>query len=390
MSKKEIKIASIENFIFSKYDLRMNILSREIEYKNKGSDQFKLLNINDLMYELLHAGFKGFREDFQILLASSRIQRYDPLEYYYQTLDPYEPRTEPDYILELSKYVITDNPEWFKVAIKKFLIQVVAQALGKIPFNKFCFTLVGSQHDGKTSLIEWLIPAELARYSRKGFDFGSKESKFSLIQNMFINLDELASFDKKHINKLFKSVLSECSVKFRPLYSNMEESHPRRASFFASTNEDVFLTDETGNVRWLVFRIVQINHDHGGPNGYGNIPKDRLWAQMYFLLSSGFDFNFSEEEIRIIEKENLKYTKITPEVEYIRKFIQKSDKHETGSDFKTALEILEYLQRYGLTRSNEIFIGKALTSEGFVKRSKYFKNIGHSLHGYWIKYHREN
>src|SRR5690606_11930413 len=126
----------------------------------------------------------------------------------------------------------------------------------------------------------------------------SKEGLFSLTQNFLINLDELASFEKKELNNEFKSVLSESMVRYTPKFANQETTVLRRASFLASTNVMEFLTDETGNVRWVPFVVNSINHDFGGKNGYAaNVDINKVWAQAYSLLKSGFDHQLTPLEI---------------------------------------------------------------------------------------------
>lgn len=93
-----------------------------------------------------------------------------------------------------------------------------------------------------------------------------------LSENFIINLDELAIFDKKEINYL-KSLLSKDRVKIRRPFATRATSDARRASFFGSTNNNVFLTDETGSVRWLCFEIDSIDFAY-----IKNVDIDQVWG----------------------------------------------------------------------------------------------------------------
>jgi predicted P-loop ATPase len=155
------KIARLEKYLFDKYDLRINIITNDLESKLKEEKVFSLLNLADIHYELSHAGFTRYREDLNTLFASSEIERFDPFKDYFESLKKYNPSTDPDYILELTSFIETDNQKWFKIAFKKFLVQMAGQCLAYIEFNKHCLTLVGRQHDGKTTFLEWLIPLRL-------------------------------------------------------------------------------------------------------------------------------------------------------------------------------------------------------------------------------------
>ncbi len=390
MKKSNTKIAQIEDYIFSKYDLRINVITQELEAKNKKEKHFKSLNINDLYYELSHAGFARYKDELATILGSSIITRFDPFGDYFEKLKPYIQDKEADHILMLAKFVKTDDQDWFEIVLKKFLVQVVGQALNLVEFNKHCLTFVGNQHDGKTTFLDFLVPDSLKRYVKKGFDFGkSKEAKFSLIQNLIINLDELASFEKRELNNEFKSILSESYVKFRPLYSNQEATFMRKASFVASTNQQEFLTDETGNVRWLIFSVANIKHDNGGPSGYNQqIHIDRVWAQALYLFKNNFDYNFNKTEIQKIEVRNRAYCKSSDEAEYIRRYLKPAHKTDEGAEFLVTSEITELLRRNGLLGSNRNFIGKALRSEGYKLTSSYNSKKGYTEKGYWVIYDR--
>lgn len=384
------KIARLENYLFHKYNLRINIITNELEGKLINDKEFEFINLSDIHYELSHAGFTRYREDLNTLFASSRIERFDPFKDYFEKLPIYDTASDPDYIQELTKFIVTESQKWFEIVFKKFLVQMAGQSIGSIDFNKHCLTFVGRQHDGKTTFLEWIVPSKLRGYIKKGFDFGGKkEAKFSLVQNILINLDELASFDRKELNNEFKSVLSESIVKFRPLYSNQEVTFKRRASFTASTNQLEFLTDETGNVRWLIFKITKILHDNGGQGGYTkNVNLDKVWAQAYHLLNAGFEYNLTKNEVEFLEKENKKFVKTTDEMEFIRSFFQPSDEKSESSEFMTTKDITDTLIRHGITRTNRNFVGKALRAEGFHIASKYYPEKKYSIKGYWVTYDR--
>lgn len=42
----------------------------------------------------------------------------------------------------------------------------------------------------------------------------------------------------------------------------VKQIEPKRASIWGSTNKAEFLTDVTGSVRWLCFRVREINWDY--------------------------------------------------------------------------------------------------------------------------------
>lgn len=379
-------IHRIQYYLFAEHEYRINTVSNQLERKNKNATDWELVNMADIELELFEYGLTGFKDPLRALFGSKLIPKYDPFSTYFDSLPVWD-KSQPDYIDQLANYVHTDDQAWWKLMFKKWLVRAVGQAVGLIPFNKQCLTLVGKQNDGKTTFLDFLIPKGLKDYAKKGFDFGSKEGKFSLIQNFFINLDELASFDKRELNNEFKTVLSESTVKFRLLFQNIETPFPRRASFVASTNQFEFLTDETGNVRWLPFVVKHIQHDAGGPNGYAAVMDiDRVWAQAQALLKDpSFNCNMTPDEINHQELLNRRFLRTTTEMEVISKYYLPSERGDVEATFCTASDIEEYLRGKVSLRLHRTQIGKAMQVLCFNQVTNYNGKKGYSEKGYYIK-----
>lgn len=376
----------LQDYMFTKHDYRINLISNQLERKPIGEKDWELVNIYDVDVELYTEGFKAFKDPIRALFASKMIVKYDPFITYFEGL-PVWNSTKPDYIEQLASYVQTDDTWWWNQMFKKWLVRCVGQAIGTLPFNKQCLTLVGKQNDGKTTFLDFLVPQALQNYVKKGFDFGSKDGKFSLVQNFLVNLDELASFDKKELNNEFKSILTESTVKYRPLFQNTEVPFQRRASFVASTNQFEFLTDETGNVRWLPFVVKDIKHDAGGPNGYGSmIDMDNVWSQAYALSKDpSFKCEMNQEEISHQGDLNKRFLRTTTEMEVISKYFAPSSKDEPESVFMTPSEMEEYLKGRVSLRLHRNQLGRALQTMGYEQTSNYNSNTKQSQKGYSIR-----
>lgn len=383
------QIIRVRRFLEARYELRINIISDQIEVKRKSAEEpFQPVNEADLLYELCAFGFKrGVKEEFKTLLASSHVRRFDPFRDYFETLPPYDPIGEPDYMEQLAGYVTTSNPEWWKMQFPMWIVRAVAQALNRIDFNKQCFTLVGAQGDGKTSFLEHLIPQPLKYYYMDGYDFSDKkEGQRALSQNFVITLDELASFKRDELNNAFKAVLSTKSVRMRLLFQNNLTSIPRRASFTATTNQSDFLTDETGNVRWLVFRVLGINHDDGGPKGYCSVPIDRVWAMAYYLLNSNlYDYMMSRDDLARQEGYNRSFLRQSVELDFLSSHFIPAEKGQAGALFMTGGEITEEVQRGLSLKLHSRGVGQALRMLGFQEASQYRGEHKYSVKGYYVK-----
>jgi hypothetical protein len=376
-----LKFQELKKYIFGKWEVRFNEVAIRFEARQKGTNKWEELNINDLYVELLEQGHNGLDAKVIPLLRSSQVPTYDPINKYFEELPAWTEGLDPDYISELASYVKVQDRQWFNTQFKKMFVRTVACGIGLIPFNKHCFTLKGAQNDGKSWFIRFLCPPALKHYITEYVEL-SKDGQIALASNFIINLDELASFTKNDIKQIKKFITTD-SAKVRPPFGKVAEVFNRKASFFASTNDNEFLTDVTGNVRWLVFEIEGIQHDDGGPNGYNqNIDMDKVWSQAYALLKSGYKFQLTKEEIKYSEKINSSFMVVSFEQELIQEIFTPAEKGTPGAEFFTSAEIAKEIDGKLNRRISEVAIGRALTALGFRKCTS---SIGraYSVYGYW-------
>ena len=191
-------------------------------------------------------------------------------------------------------------------------------------------------------------------------------------------MDELATLSKAEINSL-KSFISKDKINIRLPFAKRSSVHPRRANFIGSTNNDEFLTDETGSVRWLCFELTgTFNFDYKTEIDINNI-----WKEAYKLYKSGFEYQLTPSEIKENEEANNRFMVASQEVQLIRKYYKPATR-QTGS-FVDATDVLNYIVlRNSHIKSNIRSIGKAMKVLGFVKTTKYDNESGFSVYGYFV------
>lgn len=379
-------INQIEEYLTGKYAFRLNIVSNTIEYRTQEESTWQELNESNLTCELYKVGFSRFKDPFQALLKSDFIPPYDPIIEYFENLPAWN-ASQPDHIGKLAEYVVAKDQEWFNLMFRKMLVRAVACGIGYISFNKQCFVLVGRQNDGKTSFLRSLCPPALSSYIKENIEFENKDGRIALAENLFINLDELSSFSKTDINRA-KAFFTEDKIKVRRPYDRKDTVAKRRASFLASTNQKEFLTDETGNVRWLVMEIDYIHHDNGGPTGYAaNVDMNKVWAQAYALLKSGYSFNLTKEELLKSERNNLNHQRTTTETELLLQYFEESGKDEAGAEFVTTTELVRRLTTLtqGQLRLNSNNVGKALSVLKYNQVSNRPAYASYPIKGYFVR-----
>lgn len=390
MAQEKNPFQRAEKYILDKYDLRFNTVLQTIDYKEKIGDDPNLEDdknmgfkeVDELVFyaELKRKGFRISSIDLKSILKS-KAEKYNPIKSYFQNLSKGD--EEKDYINELSNYIILkdekDRPR-FQKHLKKMFVRSVACALEDKVFNKQVFVLVhNAQNSGKTSFCRWLCPEGLNDYYTEDIDINNKDGLISLSNNFIINLDELATLWKSEANKL-KSMISQQFVKVRPPYGTKDVKMTRIVSFVGSTNETQFLTDSTGNVRWLCFELEKINWDYSKV-----LDIDKIWHQAYRLYINNFKYQLNESDIQENEKANERFVVVTDEQEVIQSLFQKPDKNEKY-DFMTSTDIFEYIKASNLTTRglSPTKIGKTMKTLGFVKVQERKDGKKYPEHGYRV------
>lgn len=381
---KTALIMRVEKYLSKRWSFRYNILKNAIEFTVLGKGHWVECDeraARRLEYELLRAGLTGgVGHCLDVFLANA--PDFNPIPAYLEKLPAWDGKT--DHIGFLADFVEVEpnRREWWRRMFKKHLVRLLACALGRLPFNKHCLTLVSNQNDGKTSFLRFLCPPEWREFYSEDIDFSNKDGLVSLARNVFLNLDELKSLSRQDINRV-KSYLSQDRIKARLPFDRRETNLRRVATFFASTNAPEFLTDETGSVRWLVFEVKHIRHDNGGANGYGKrVDIDLVWSQALALLNNGFEYQLTREEISESERLNMAHTKLPIEYEPILQYYELST---DPADFKATSDIVRHLTNKVFLKITPEGVGRAMR---FLQSERVTRKVRmQTVRGYLLKEH---
>lgn len=370
-----------ENYLSNKYDIRLNIVSNRIEIRNKNEDiLFKELNENNLFRELQHANLNFPQNKLNSLLLSDFVEKYNPFELYFEGLGNWNQNIEEDFIGKLCKYIPAKDPIRFEKQFRKMLVRSIACALEDNVFNKQVFVLVGAgQNTGKSTFCRWLCPPFLSDYITEYINT-DKDGLIVLATNFLINMDELATLSKTEINSL-KSLISKDKINVRLPFARRTSVHPRRANFIGSTNNDEFLTDETGSVRWLCFEIEgTINFNYKT-----DIDINDIWRQAYALYKEGFEYQLTPAEIKENEISNNKHLVASQELHLITEYFEVPKNDEYAENYTSTQIMNHILQKMPYAKIQLFKIGKVMTSLGYEKATKYRSDRGQSTWGYKVK-----
>ena len=204
-----------------------------------------------------------------------------------------------DRVKVLLRTMKTDNDEFFERIGTKYLLNVIAQAFCDSSGcrNEHALVLTGKQGIGKTRFFQELLWNNKFLASAPNFDFENKEHLLLMATHLLILLDEMGSIKKAELATM-KAAFSWDVVKADRKYQETG-TYRRVASFAGGTNEDTFLRDDTGDRRFIVFEVSQLDHA-----AYTAVDKAQLWGQLYCMWELGDDFHLTEDEKAVITTRN--------------------------------------------------------------------------------------
>ena len=279
------------------------------------------------------------------------IPRVHPLREYATNLKPYT-TDQPDWIdLVASQVKVKASTEsdhqqseadrLWRVCFKKWFVAMVASWLYDEVVNHQVLVLIGRQGIYKTTWLERLIPPHLRDYCCKLANATqlSKDDRLRIAEFGMINMDELDAMTPRELSAM-KSVITASDVNERAAYCYTKERRVRLASFCASSNRREFLTDITGNRRWLPFEVESIQNPF-----FTTLPYDLMYAQARHLIETDFNYWFELEEIATLEEHNDDFRAQDSEEQLLP--ILFDIPAEDKGEFMTTAQISERLVSYG-------------------------------------------
>ena len=271
----------------------------------------------------------------------------------------------------------------WRVCFKKWFVGMVASWMYDDVVNHQVLVLIGKQGIFKTTWLEHLIPPALRAYCCKLANTTqiNKDDRLRLAEFGLINLDELDSMSSRELNTM-KSIITATDVNERVAYGYTKERKIRLASFCASSNRREFLTDITGNRRWLPFEVERIE------NPFQSIlPYDRIYAQARYLVEYGFNYWFDLDDIATLEKHNESFRAQESEEQLLP--ILFDVPAEGRGEFMTTAQISERLVTYGNIKKP-----MPLNRLGVLLGTAGYKDVRHKIGGVrsrgWLVYQRHS
>ena len=248
---------------------------------------------------------------------------------------------------------------------KKWFVAMVASWMNDEVVNHQVLVLIGKQGIYKTTWLEHLIPPQLRDYCCKLANATqlSKDDRLRIAEFGLINLDELDAMTPRELNAM-KSIITATDVNERAAYGYTKERRIRLASFCASSNRRDFLTDITGNRRWLPFEVENIQNPF-----FTTLPYERMYAQAWALANDPtFCYWFELDEIEVLEEHNKHFRDESNEEQLLAVYFAVPAEGAEHTKFLTTAEISEKLISAGnIKRPMSLSrLGMLLGQQGFI------------------------
>ena len=250
------------------------------------------------------------------LFLSDKSKQFHPFDDYIKSLAPANDVDITEERIEWAKSIISvklmqeimsldatdDRFDIYQDLITTWLAGFIDRSLN--PGCKFDHILVlyGAQSIGKTSFFQSLVSPDY--FLSHAGSVTDKDSKMAFGRNKLIELGEISSTFRKSDQETLKNFITTQIDQYRIPYSAKVQSFPRRYALCASTNDEHFLSDATGNRRYFVIPVEKrINVD--------KVPEilADLYTAVQVLMQAGVARSYlSPIQLERLNKVNSDYT----------------------------------------------------------------------------------
>ena len=329
-------------------------------------------------YQLRNFGYRS-EKDTQVAISNDAAEHhFHPVKDYLNGLS----WDGVDHIQKLGTY-FKDQDNLFPLHIRKWLIGAVERVLGKRPGQQHpMLVLDGKQWLGKSRFVSWLGSPLVQFYIQSAINTNDKDFYLLLCGKFVWEVEELGSTFRKSDLESLKAFLSKETINVRAPYGKYEITKPATASFIGTINNSGgFLADPTGNRRFRVCTLTEINWDYDK-----NVDVNQVWAQAVALFHGGETWTLEPEQQAKMQEINKRY-----ELDDPLEFALYEDfdiNPENKEDFLSTAQIINHLyivnKVHGGT-DNQLTqrISNILTRAGLVRVQKRVNPGGKPVRG-WV------
>ena len=356
-------VEEIRTFLGEHIQLRHNVITGRVEYRLQDSIWQPISDrvVNSLWSEMSRTNRVNVQDIYRVI-ESDFVEEFHPFKDYLESLSL--PTSQKDYIRELAATVrVKGGPaeqELFYQYLRKWLVAMVAGWVDDTVVNNVILVLIGEQGSYKTTWFNFLLPPELSHYfyTKTNANRMGRDDLLTLAQYGLVCCEELDTMRPSELNQL-KAAVTMQSIDERAAYAHFHEHRMHIASFCGTGNNVQFLSDPTGNRRWLPFEIVDIRSPREQPFNY-----EGIYGQAYRLYRSGFQYWFSRDEILRLSEHNRQYETPRLEHELVQLYFRQPKELEGGM-FMSVGRALQIVSSNISQKLSPVYMGRAFAELGF-------------------------
>ena len=374
---KTATVEEIKSFLDGHISLRFNEITSRVEYKipADNTDAHRFMPVNDRIVNSLWSQMSTITrvniQDMYRVIESDYVPVFNPFKAYLNNLcksvgvqDKKQSVGDRDYIQELAQTVRVKGGEQeqklWHLYLKKWLVGMVASWISEDVVNNVILVLIGEQGAYKTTWFNYLLPPPLKQYfyTKTNANRMSKDDILTLAQYALVCCEELDTMRPAELNQL-KAAVTMPSIDERAAYAHYHEHRKHIASFCGTGNNTQFLSDPTGNRRWLPFEVESILSPREHPFHY-----EGIYAQALSLYTSGFQYWFTKEEIQELNRHNKQFETPHLEHELVDLYFRRPIDSELG-EFISVARALQIISNGISQKLSAVNVGRAFSDLGF-------------------------
>lgn len=364
---KTATVEEIKSFLDDHISLRFNEITSRVEYEipADNTDAHRFMPVNDRIVNSLWSQMSTITrvniQDMYRVIESDYVPVFNPFKEYLNNLSK---PGEQDYIRELAQTVRVKGGEQeqklWHLYLKKWLVGMVASWISEDVVNNVILVLIGEQGAYKTTWFNYLLPPPLKQYfyTKTYANRMSKDDILTLAQYALVCCEELDTMRPAELNQL-KAAVTMPSIDERAAYAHYHEHRKHIASFCGTGNNTQFLSDPTGNRRWLPFEVESILSPREHPFHY-----EGIYAQALSLYTSGFQYWFTKEEIQELNRHNKQFETPHLEHELVDLYFRRPIDSELG-EFISVARALQMISNGISQKLSAVNVGRAFSDLGF-------------------------
>ena len=405
---KTATVEEIKSFLDGHISLRFNEITSRVEYEipADNTDAHRFMPVNDRIVNSLWSQMSTITrvniQDMYRVIESDYVPVFNPFKEYLNSLpqitqtstdnvsdepgsckpivsqqqnlcksvksvgvqDKKQSVGDRDYIHELAQTVRVKGGEQeqmlWHLYLKKWLVGMVASWISDDVVNNVILVLIGEQGAYKTTWFNYLLPPPLKQYfyTKTNANRMSKDDILTLAQYALVCCEELDTMRPAELNQL-KAAVTMPSIDERAAYAHYHEHRKHIASFCGTGNNTQFLSDPTGNRRWLPFEVESIVSPRDHPFHY-----EGIYSQALALYKSGFQYWFTKEEIQELNRHNKQFETPHLEHELVDLYFRRPTDSELG-EFISVARALQMISNGISQKLSAVNVGRAFSDLGF-------------------------